>query len=357
MRKKSGSTGSSQDTRRRFEQWARNPRCAANAVSAILNLPMAEVASKEGAKPTTGQSPFALARGQGFERAIFREDAKTLREELESNGVLPTGSSGFADFRLKRGGGPFGSIDDALDATAVWLRGLASGTAHECIAAGAAIRIPGGVMLPEATLCIDALAVDRSEAVPRLIVGEIKVYPDRGGYTDPMQLATSRAQAGMYVHGLRLVVEELTLGRRLRVHDRGFLVLSRSGTNRIRVRANEDLSGQAERARLGLSTLSDVAQRMKLGTDLDPRISLEVVQKADVRYCESCVSFCERAEICRARARTEGAGSVLGDEVDRFLSEVSLARVAELAGGAEPRDRHESEILRLLASAEGRDDE
>jgi len=84
-----GSTGSSQDTRRRFEQWARNPRCAANAVSAILNIPMADVAKREGARSPTGQSPFALARGQGFERAIFRDDAKMLRDELESNANPP----------------------------------------------------------------------------------------------------------------------------------------------------------------------------------------------------------------------------------------------------------------------------
>jgi hypothetical protein len=353
MRRRVGPAGSTQDTRRRFEQWARNPRCTANAVSAILNIPMADVAKREGARSPTGQSPFALARGQGFERAIFRDDAKTLRDELESSGVLPTGSSGFADFRMKRGGGPFNSIDNALDATIAWLDRVAAGTSRECIAAGTTIRIPGGVMLPEATLCIDALAVDRSDRVPRLVVGEIKVYPDRGGYTDPVQLSTSRAQAGMYVHGLRLVVEELGLAERLRVHDRGFLVLSRSGTNRIRVRANEDLAGQAERARLGLAALSDTAQSMNLRNGL----SLDVVQQANVRYCETCLSFCERAEICRERARTAGEGSILGDEVQRFLGEVSLARVAELARGAKPRDRHEAEILRLLASAEGRDDE
>jgi hypothetical protein len=36
------------DTRRRFEQWASNPTCPANAASAILNIPMRTVAQAGG---------------------------------------------------------------------------------------------------------------------------------------------------------------------------------------------------------------------------------------------------------------------------------------------------------------------
>ena len=62
------------DTRARFEQWARNPRCRANTLSAVHGIRMARVAEAEGVSPTMGQSPFALARGQTFERALFREE-------------------------------------------------------------------------------------------------------------------------------------------------------------------------------------------------------------------------------------------------------------------------------------------
>src|SRR4051812_2567596 len=61
------------DTRRRFEQWARNPHCQANALSAVHNVAMADVAKHEGHKPTMGQSPFAIQRGQTFERSLFRD--------------------------------------------------------------------------------------------------------------------------------------------------------------------------------------------------------------------------------------------------------------------------------------------
>lgn len=60
------------DTRRRFEQWGKNPGCEANAVSAILGISMVEVAEREGLTSMMGQSPFALQRGQRFERQLFR---------------------------------------------------------------------------------------------------------------------------------------------------------------------------------------------------------------------------------------------------------------------------------------------
>lgn len=51
---------SHRDTRRRFEQWAHNPGCQANALSAVHNIPMVDVVKHEGGRPTMGQSPFAI---------------------------------------------------------------------------------------------------------------------------------------------------------------------------------------------------------------------------------------------------------------------------------------------------------
>lgn len=345
------SSGSAQDTRRRFEQWASNPRCAANAASAILNIPMTQVVQAEGGTAKFGQSPFALARGQSFERAMLRDDAAVLRTELVACGVLTKTPAGFADLRFKRNGGPCGNTEDALNMTTRWLQELAAGQVERTIAAGATIRIPGGVMLPHATLCIDVIAVVVRNGMVTLIVGEVKVYPDRGGYIDSTQLSTSRAQAGMYVHGLRLAIDAAKLATKISVESTGFLVLSRSGSNRISVRANEDFAGQAERARSGLSTLSAVAQKLKL----TPSTGLPVIQGAAVSYCESCVSFCERAEICRDRANANDLGSVLGDDVQRFLGEIGLDRVRELASGTKPANEHEVEIARLLASTKATD--
>ena len=37
------------------------------------------------------------------------------------------------------------------------------------------------------------------------------MFPDRGGHTDPQQLASARAQAGVYEHAMRLAVDALGL--------------------------------------------------------------------------------------------------------------------------------------------------
>jgi hypothetical protein len=308
---------------------------------------MRKVAEIEGAKPTFGQSPFALARGQRFEFYAFKDDAKRLREQLERSAVLPPASTGLADFRLRRAGGPCASIDSARGETENWLRAVAAGKAAQTIAAGATICIPGGVMLPSATLCVDALAIRRSGDAVELVVGEVKVYPDRNGYTDATQLATSRAQAGMYVHGLRLVLKNLGIDDRVRVSDRGFLVLSRAGTNFLSVRAREDFGGQARRAEEGLAALSAWAGSLSLGR-FTPDLALPVIQKATTAYCESCLSFCERVEVCRRRAEELADGAILGDAVNRYLGGTSLERVNQLLRGAKPLDDHEAEIAALL---------
>ncbi len=117
-------------------------------------------------------------------------------------------------------------------------------------------------MLPEALLVLDALVVRHDDAPPTLMVGEIKTYPDRGGYTDPTELATARAQAGVYVHGLDLVLDELDLASAFKVAREGFLVLSRPGFNQPSIRAGEDLRYQAERAKRGFQRLRDAAAQL-----------------------------------------------------------------------------------------------
>jgi hypothetical protein len=54
------------DTRRRLDQFIANPACRANVLSAVHDIPMAQVAGKLGLDPQVGQSPFAIGRGCTF---------------------------------------------------------------------------------------------------------------------------------------------------------------------------------------------------------------------------------------------------------------------------------------------------
>ena len=82
------------NTRARFEQWARNPSCPANTVSAVHNIRMADVAKAIGIKPSFGQSPFAIARVETFERSLFWNDGERIRDALVDKGVLPPDATG-----------------------------------------------------------------------------------------------------------------------------------------------------------------------------------------------------------------------------------------------------------------------
>jgi hypothetical protein len=347
----------SRDTRRRFEQWAKNPSCEANTLSALLGVAMAEVAKAEGLTPSTGQSPMALIRGEQFEAQLLREDAARLRGELERTGVLPKGSSGLLDLRMRRHGGPMANLDDARAETSAFLQHIAGPRVAADLAvslvAGATISVPGGAMLPEAILVIDLLAVTYNAiaACAELVIGEVKVYPDRGGDTDRAELATARAQAGIYLHGLRAVLAEHGLASSIGVANRGFLVLTKPGSNRPSVRADEDLEFQARRAERGLAQLRQVAAKMEAAHGPNPANRLPVVLGAETCWTERCPSFCDRAQGCRSRAMASGDPAALGDDVARFVGPVSLTRVRELLEGRAPASPAEQDLVARYETA------
>lgn len=331
----------------------KNPQCTANAISAVHNVRMSEVAKREGAPITFGQSPFALARGQTFERSLFREQGKTMLEALHKARVLPGGSRGLcrlspADERRQAAQSRRRTASDqATPQSAAKASTPAALAALPAVLAGPVVRIPGGLMLPEAILVIDAMAVQIEGDRPRLVVGEVKTYPDRAVFTDAGELATARAQAGVYVHGLRPVLADLGLTDALPVSDEGFLVLTRPGFNRPSVRAGESLQYQAQRAERGFAKLRVVAA--ELGGSTDPDIVIPRIQAAPTSYCESCLSFCDRAPVCHKAALASGDPTVLGDEVAHFLGATTLHRALELMGGAAPANEAETDLLARIA--------
>jgi hypothetical protein len=340
---------SRRDTRRRFEQWVKNPTCQANTISAVHGISMADAAQRESGVSSMGQSPFAIARGQSFERGLFRNGADKLIQALIRKKVLPPGSSGVADFRLRMNGGRCRTLDDARRETSDLLRQAAiRPKSVSAVVAGATVTIPGGVMLPEALLVLDVLVIRPGEQLPEIVVGEIKTYPDRAGYTDARELATARAQAGVYVHGLTLVLGALGLTDAFGVSKTGFLVLSRPGFNDPSVRAGEDLRYQAERARRGFELLREAAKALEPLPKPGESSALDVVLGAKVDFSEKCLTFCDRVVSCRAKALAAGEPVVLGRDVARFLGAITLTRATELIKGAKPSGNAEKDLVRRV---------
>ncbi|MBU3690317.1 MAG: hypothetical protein B7C54_04390 [Acidimicrobiales bacterium mtb01] len=342
------------ETRRRFEQWARNPQCHANVISAVHNVKMGAVARRENPQaPREGQSVFALARGNSFEAGLVRDGGDLLITALQRADVIDSLSADFADHRIAANGGTLADLDAAVEAGHAFLKSLAEGRVFNGAVSSLTVRIPRGIMLPEALLIIDVLAVQTHGERPVIAVGEIKTYADQGGHTSRSDLAAARAQMGLYVHALEVTLDGLGIARAVDVSVEGFLVLTYPGSNQPSVRSGEDLRYQLERARRGFELMEDSAQLMNgaygAGDDDDPESLFDLVRHADTFFQDSCLSFCERADFCHANALAKGHGVALGDDVGRFLGGVTLDRVVQLLDGGRPANRAEHDLLVRLS--------
>jgi len=343
------------NTRGRFEQWVKNPQCEANTLSAVLNVKLSDVARSLGYDPEYGQSPFAIQRGLQFEGWLFKDDATVMRTSMEKIGILPAESQGFLDLRLTMNGGKkVKSVDEALAKSNEFLLSLADQTkTPPTIVAGLLLKIPKGVMLPEATLIIDVATIHRLEVGFEIRVGEIKVFPDRGGHTDPGEIATARAQAGVYQHALQLTVDAMNLENPPIVSTNGFLVFTWPGTNSPVIRPNEDLTYLAKRAEKGFDQLDRVAadlisrQEANLA-DVDTK---DWIAHSRTEYKETCWSFCDLAPRCQDLAVAEDRGIVLGAEAGKLLGNVTVSRATELLDGATPVSEVERVLQNQLVAA------
>ena len=341
-----------QNTRGRFEQWAKNPTCDANTLSAVHNIRLDAAARAAGLAPSFGQSPFAIARGNRFEAGLFHDAAARLRVALERKTCLPEHSVGYLDLRLRMNGGAHVmTVDQSLKETQRWLQSLAAGDAAASIVAGPMVKIPRGVILPEALLIIDAAVVTtKASGRPLLTVAEIKVFPDRGGHTDRQQLATARAQAGLYRHALELAVDTLGLSDFLDVAPDGILIFTWPGSNAPAVRAGEDLTYQVIRARRGFDRLEEMAASVVRSDDFasDEPTLIGRVLGAETHYAETCLSFCDLAPRCHQQALEADDSVVLGDDVKRLLGATTITRAIELINGGVPSNDRECDLQRQL---------
>lgn len=341
------------NTRGRFEQWAKNPTCEANTLSAVHNVRLDKAAEAVGIAASYGQSPFAITRGNRFEAGLFTDDASRLREALQRQGALPADSVGFADLRLKlNGGSRITSVDQALQETERWMQRIAADPeSAEPIVAAPMIKIPKGVILPEALLIIDVVTVTPTgDGRARITVGEIKVFPDRGGHTDPQQLASARAQAGVYRHALELAVSSLGLTHRIDLATDGFLVFTWPGSNAPSIRAHEDLTYQAIRAERGFERLEEVALDVVRDDDFsaDNPTLVQRVLDASTEYTEACLSFCDLAPRCHRQALEADDPIILGGDVKRLLGTTTIGRAIDLLNGGQPANDREADLQRQL---------
>lgn len=352
---------SSVNTRVRFEQWAKNPTCEANTVSAVLNVPLGKVAEKLGFENKKALPPFAIARGLSFEKYLFEDGAERLVKSMTQQKVFSDGEElEFLDLRHQGNlQGRSRSAERSLELSKEFLQELASGQAdHKTkLVAGLIVKLAKGVMLPEATLILDCLVVkwvDDAKPHWSLKVGEIKIFPDRGGYTDPSQISSARAQAGVYKHALDQWLVENKTKVPFEISGTGFLVFTWPGSTFPVVRPNEDLASQAERARDGFSRMDEIGSRVvsSKSKDYSPDEYVDWVSHSATNFREACWEFCDLAERCQDEAFSNSRAIFLGTDSARLLGTVSIDATLALLNGAQPKSEHEETLVASLLEAE-----
>jgi hypothetical protein len=266
--------------------------------------------------------------------------------------VLPSEDAVIVDLRLTRSGGPSAeTLDDARDAFARWIANAAAEPQTPHVFIAPAIDAPARDVLGEGILAPDIIVAHPcSNGRWELEIGEVKVYPDRGGHTDTNDLAATRSQAGLYLLALEGALAMWGVSD-VTARERGFLVLSWAGSNTPSVRSGESLAFRARAAARGIERLRQAAAALSPVTAgaKDRAKGLAVIAAAATEYREACVSFCPRAGLCHRRACDAQAPTSLGDAAETALRGVDLSRAFALASGDPPANDREAVIVEQLA--------
>ena len=348
--------------RQRLEQLLDNPRCDKNAASAILNVSLHSLAEAlaEEAK-ATGQEfakvkpiafpKFAFEIGNAFEASLFEGEQPLLIERiLIEGGLISPGSNPIFVAREENL-----TTHEYLESSHSLLKKINTTTSgRPRIING--FKLPAQVLPPESTFEVDLLvAIPNEDGSHRLVVGEVKVYPDRGGRTDVVQVSGARSQAGLYVHVLKNWLKTLDGVEKLDVDGTGFLVFAEPTKGIPKFAALENLSDQDRRAEVAIDRITHIFESpnvQDLVANSDPDEKLSFVREQADEYRESCWGHCAMAEVCYRKAVAQDKTIVLGQKTEQQLSTLSLSQAVALADGEVlPNNDVELDVVARFADA------
>lgn len=343
--------------RARLEQWLDNPRCDKNAASAVLNVPMLEVANhlivaqslprhQVVAKDPRDISEFARSLGQEFEKSLFVQEPALMVQMLTKVGLLEPDYRVDVIHRLEQA-----TNQEFMDESHRILRAISSADQKTALVING-FRLPATFLPPESTLEIDILvAIPSGEGRHELILGEVKVYPDKGGRTDRVQISGARSQLGLYAHIMREWLPTLGGIENTEYLGRGFFVLSDPATQKPVLSALENMDEQESRARTAIAAINELNfEHLQQESDASKR--LEAISALDVNFNESCWGRCAMAEVCFAQVRMADSTQVLGTKIHQQLGDITLSTAVALADGQlKPSEPLELDLAERFADA------
>lgn len=339
-----------------LERVARNPACQRLRALTMVGLtPATAVARVYGDIAREGQSPFALAAGNGFERQLFDLGAARLLELYRK------------EARLRPGEGRVVVVPDEMHRTGTAAMARRRAFTERLLR----LKLDGDPASPniivKPRMSVRLLGVDHdiepdflvaSDAERFFRPGGVKSYPDRDGKTDPADVRSACRQAAVGIVALR----QALVGLRAATPD--FLVPSVADlilrvpgsyqptlwpmTVRGEVFSIERAIDEAPRDLDALERL--LASTAPAGALDDPTV-LDAIPN---HYTDTCREHCALAERCKQQAVALADPVLLGGYAREELAPAGdLARALELLGGtgASPRTAHERELQGRLQEA------
>ncbi|MGC0421476.1 hypothetical protein [Embleya sp. AB8] len=343
---------------------AANPGCARRGVLDAAGIEKTALADRLGFPDRYGRSPFAIGRGNVFEARVKADGGRELRRLLaEALGADPDGGP-LLDVHRDGDAGGVGGRPGREERVARTRDALARAARDEPDA-GAILDhplLPLDVAGRRAYLEPDAMAC---RVAGRFHIVEIKSFAIIDGSADPGKLASATRQAAVYVHALRLLVEELGLDPDLVATDIVLVCAQDFANHPVAVVLDVRRELATTRRRLArLSGVDELLDALPAGLSFD--VAGEQVGAAVTRvpaaYVPDCLTACELALFCRHEARTcaSGGGSVgtLGTSVRGALGGIEdIATALALADGTRVAEPGQEDVARLLRRAQALRDE
>ncbi|SEN61767.1 hypothetical protein [Actinacidiphila rubida] len=318
---------------------AANPGCRRRAVLDAAGVDKGAVAGVLGAPAPFGQSRFAFSRGHAFEARVKADDCGELLRLL--------GAEGPAHVPDLTAAGPEGRAARTRLALAEAPPGAWTLLDHPLLA----LEVAGSTAYLEP----DAVAVAPDGG---WTVVEIKSFPILDGAADPQKVGAAARQSAVYV----LALDAVTPGRARRSV---LLVCPRNFSNQP---AAEwlDVRKQAAVTRRQLARLTrieEITATLPEGTTFDlvrnadgdaTRPAGELASAVDAvpaAYAPECLSTCELAFHCRARALAAQDVAALGRSLRGDLGELTTVEAVLTAAAGTAGDPADPAVVALRRAA------
>ena len=322
-----------------------NTHCSARRALDAAGIDKAALASRLGVDSQRGQSPFAIGRGEQFERRVKRDEYLELlrllkRFGLETKTVEVLDFADTAKFSPKD---PDASLEKRAAQTRATIVDIATGKA------------PPGLVLDHAALAWNIGGVSvRLEADAlawwvggMLRVVEIKSYPIEWGQVPADKVSAMAWQTAVYVAALQDLLTEEGLDPAL-VSTEIFLICPRNTGLTPEVVAHNvapqlRLLRRYERRESTLAELIDTVGDVTLDvadrpTIDQPTLLADALDRLLPNYQPNCLSTCDLAAHCRSCAQHAAHPNVLGGDVVQLM--VGIADMHRAAAIIAIHDKH-----------------